>query len=178
MGVGMVKLHVGLFVVSIMVGLPSAASAQILQPSLDDAILWSVNWISEPLTPINVQAPEFSGRSFLGTAAVGGFGSVLGGLVGLYIGEGTKNLVGAEFEDPYLLYGAVIGSWLGGWAGAAKASERPGRSAFGSLLGVIAGGYAMHLSSQRPGGLDPKISYGLVHGLITGLAVTPWNSVR
>jgi hypothetical protein len=132
---------------------------------LIDTLLWSPAPPTTSAESIEAQPPESTSYSFAGTTGAAGLGSLVGGVAGLYLGEVATNM-DEDLEDVFMLSGAILGSWIGGWQGGATVSRLSGPSALGSALGVASGGFAF---AQLNGGYAGIVAYAVTHGLVTAL---------
>lgn len=157
----------------VMVTAPATVASQTsaLRPRLTDARLWSPPPPATAPRASEKQAPHQPSYSFVGTAGAAGLGALVGGVVGLYLGQRATDL-DRRREDAYLIYGAILGSWIGGWSGATSVSGQSGPSALGSALGVATGGFAL---SRSRGSLNGVVAYAVTHGLITAIVNTAWR---
>lgn len=159
--------------------LPAATSAQ-ASPLSPDALTADPRLCvaevagedSGSLDGMREERPEEVSRSFIGTVGAAGLGALVGGLVGLRLGDAAAGYAERQ-EDSFLLGGLVFGSWAGGWYGGRSVGEPSGRTALGSALGVAAGGLAFQAANRSGSSMTATVAFGLAHGLMTALINAP-----
>ena len=143
-------------VLSGLAGTSAAAQDAPVRPQLTHARLWSPVAPRVRVSPMLAPAQDPQGPSPLITALVAGVGS----LGGIWVGT----IVGGTTADSYneLAATALVGSWVGGAAGASMVGSDLRRSMLGSALGVALGLLAGQIESSGWG-------YVSVHALTTGI---------